>query len=108
MTTAAKGKFLRRGIREVVKAVRRDTKGVCFIAGNINPMDVIVHLPVFCEEKSIPYVFVPSKEELGVAAQTKRPTSCVLVVDDANFPEQESFADVKAKIESKYAPPVSQ
>ncbi|KAL0205939.1 hypothetical protein P9112_001246 [Eukaryota sp. TZLM1-RC] len=105
---AAKGKFLRRGIREVVKAVRRDTKGVCFIAGNINPMDVIVHLPVFCEEKSIPYVFVPSKEELGVAAQTKRPTSCVLVVDDANFPEQESFADVKAKIESKYAPPVSQ
>ncbi|KAL0249554.1 hypothetical protein GEMRC1_004784 [Eukaryota sp. GEM-RC1] len=69
--SAAKSKVLRRGIREVVKSIRRETSGICLIAGNINPMDVIAHLPIFCEEKSIPYVFVPSKEELGVAASTK-------------------------------------
>ena len=34
-----------------------------------------------CEEADppIPYVFVPSKEELGQASSTKRPTSCVMV-----------------------------
>lgn len=32
-----------------------------------------------CEDANIPYVFVPSKEELGYASATKRPTSCVMV-----------------------------
>lgn len=49
------------------------------IAGDIAPIDVISHLPVLCEDHSIPYVFVPSKADLGAAANTKRPTSVVLV-----------------------------
>ena len=40
---------------------------------------VIAHVPIFCEEKGVPYIYVPSKEELGAASQTKRPTSIVLV-----------------------------
>merc|ERR1711865_604445 len=64
---ATKTKQVLRGVKEVVKAVRKGTKGVCVIAGNISPMDVISHLPILCEEKSIPYIFVRSKEELGAA-----------------------------------------
>ena len=40
---------------------------------------MISHLPVLCEDHSVPYVFVPSKLGLGSAAATKRPTSCVLI-----------------------------
>lgn len=32
------------------------------IAGDISPIDVITHLPVFCEDRDVPYIFVPSKE----------------------------------------------
>lgn len=46
-------------------------------------MDIISHLPVLAEEASIPYIFVSSKEELGHASATKRPTSCVLVCPDS-------------------------
>jgi H/ACA ribonucleoprotein complex subunit 2 len=49
------------------------------LAGDINPIDIISHLPVLSEEAGIPYVFVASKEELGHASSTKRPTSCVMV-----------------------------
>ena len=42
-------------------------------------MDVVSHLPVYCEDHKILYVFVSSKRELGDAAKTKRPTSCVLI-----------------------------
>ena len=35
---------------------------VCVIAGDISPIDVITHLPVFCEDRDVPYIFVPSKE----------------------------------------------
>jgi H/ACA ribonucleoprotein complex subunit 2 len=49
------------------------------LAADINPIDIISHLPVLSEEARIPYVFVPSKEELGHISSTKRPTSCVMV-----------------------------
>lgn len=49
------------------------------IAGDISPVDVVSHIPVLCEDNEIPYVFVPSKEDLGTASRTKRPTSVVLI-----------------------------
>lgn len=76
---AAGGKALRRGVKEVVKALRKGEKGLCIIAADIFPVDVISHIPVFCEEQGVPYVYVRSKAELGAAATTKRPTSVVLI-----------------------------
>ena len=58
---------------------RHKKKRVCLIAGDIFPVDVISHLPVLCEEAGIPYIYVPTKEALGIASATKRPTSCVLI-----------------------------
>ena len=57
-------------------------KSLLIIAADISPIDIISHLPVLSEEAQIPYVFVPSKEELGHASSTKRPTSCVMVCPD--------------------------
>mmetsp|Transcript_29109 Transcript_29109/g.47042 ORF Transcript_29109/g.47042 Transcript_29109/m.47042 type:complete len:144 (+) Transcript_29109:35-466(+) len=76
---AAKAKALRRGVKEVVKAIRKKEKGFAIIAGDISPIDVITHLPLLCEEAEIPYVYVASKDELGAAGNTKRPTSCVFL-----------------------------
>jgi len=45
-------------------------------------MDVISHIPVLCEDHAIPYVYVTSRAELGMAGQTKRPTSVVMVCRD--------------------------
>lgn len=53
--------------------------GIVILAADISPMDVISHIPVLCEEHGIPYVFVPSRAELGAAGSTKRPTSVVMV-----------------------------
>ena len=57
----------------------RPRRSLCLLAGDISPVDVISHLPVLCEDQGVPYVFVPSKAELGAAAGTKRPTSCILI-----------------------------
>ncbi|KAK6131820.1 hypothetical protein DH2020_034438 [Rehmannia glutinosa] len=77
---AAEQKCLKRGVKEVVKSIRRGNGGLCVIAGNISPIDVITHVPILCEEANIPYVYVPSKEDLANAGATKRPTCCVLVL----------------------------
>lgn len=59
--------------------MRKEEKGVVVLAGDVFPVDVIAHVPLLCEEASIPYCFVPRKTELGSAGLTKRPTSVVLV-----------------------------
>ncbi len=75
-------KKLKRGVREVVKGLRKDMKGLVVLAGDISPIDVISHIPIFCEDKGVPYCYVPSRRELGAACLTSRPTSVVMVQSD--------------------------
>ncbi|CAI6304224.1 unnamed protein product [Periconia digitata] len=91
---SAKTKTLRRGVKEVVKYLRKsptnapsssdvsNPSAVVIIAADISPMDVISHIPVLCEDHNIPYLFVKSRVELGEASATKRPTSVVLVAKE--------------------------
>jgi H/ACA ribonucleoprotein complex subunit 2 len=76
---ASQAKIIRRGVKEVVKGLRKGEQGLAVLAGDIYPLDVYSYLPVLLEEKNVPYIFVPSKQDLGAAACTKRPTSVVLV-----------------------------
>jgi H/ACA ribonucleoprotein complex subunit 2 len=78
---ATQSKSLRRGVKELVKGLRKGDKGLAILAGDVFPIDVMSHLPILLEEHNVPYLFVPSKRDLGAAACTKRPTSCVLVKD---------------------------
>ena len=100
---AAKAKALRRGVKEVTKALRKNQKGLCVIAGDISPIDVICHVPIMCEEAEVPYIYVPSKHDLGAAGGTKRPTSVVLIVPPADWEYQKKFGKV-LKAVGKVAP----
>ncbi|PRT55132.1 H/ACA ribonucleoprotein complex subunit 2 [Wickerhamiella sorbophila] len=91
---ASKAKIAKRGVKEVVKSLRKGDKGLVIIAGDIWPADVISHIPVLCEDNKVPYVFVPSKEDLGHAGSTKRPTSCVMVTPGgAQIKDKEKLED---------------
>jgi len=52
---------------------------IVVIAADISPIDVLSHLPILCEDKQVPYIYVKSRAEVGEACKTKRPTSCVLI-----------------------------
>lgn len=85
-------KLIRRGVKEVNKAMRKKEKGFCILAGDVSPVDVISHIPILCEKINMPYVFVPSREALGVSAQTKRPTSVVILLKpDKEDKNRESY-----------------
>ena len=81
---------------------------LCVIAGDISPIDVISHIPILCEEAGVPYVYVHSKDELGAAGQTKRPTSCMLVLPEAqkggekmSGDDAKEFKDMYGKVVAK-------
>ena len=96
-----KDKLVKRGVKETVKAVRKGQKGVVIIAADISPIDVLSHLAILCEDKSIPYMYVKSRAEIGEACKTKRPTSCVLICkpDKKKHEETtESYEECHSKI----------
>ena len=102
---ATKAKSVKRGVKEVVKAIRKGEKGFLVIAGDISPIDVVTHLPIMCEDRSMPYFYVPSKHDLGAAACTKRPTSCILVNPDGlESEEKDLYTKVvsESKSENQY------
>jgi len=73
---------------------------VVVIAGDISPEDVISHLPVLCEDHSVPYIFTPSKLALGLASLTKRPTSVIMIKEGGKEAErvQELEKEVKKEM----------
>ena len=101
-----KDKLVKRGVKETVKAVRKGQTGLVIIAADISPIDVLSHLPILCEDKNIPYMYVKSRAEVGEACKTKRPTSCVMICKPDKKMEEslESFKECKEKIlaQNKY------
>lgn len=77
----ASGK-IRKGANEVTKAVEKGQAKLVVIAKDISPPEITMHLPLLCEEKGIPCIHVPSKEELGVATGIRVPTSAVAIVQE--------------------------
>jgi H/ACA ribonucleoprotein complex subunit 2 len=49
-------------------------------------MDVIMHFPILCEEHGVPYLYIKSRADLGVAASTKRATSVVFLKPEGKKP----------------------
>jgi len=79
----ASGK-IRKGTNEVTKAIEKGHAKLVVVAKDVNPPEVVMHIPIICEEKKIPCVQVPSKEELGAAAGVEVPTGSVAIVNEGD------------------------
>jgi large subunit ribosomal protein L7Ae len=72
---------IRKGINETTKSIERRVAKLVVLAGDVEPEEIIIHIPMLCEEKGIPYVYVPTKADLGAAVGLPVPTSSVAVED---------------------------
>ena len=73
-------KKLKRGANEATKSLNRDIAEVIVLAADATPLEIILHLPLLCEDKNVPYIFVPSMAALGAACGTSRNVvACALV-----------------------------
>lgn len=70
-----------KGANEVTKNVERGTAKFVVMAEDVSPEEILAHVPLLCEEKGIPYGYVPSKAELGAAAGLPVGTAAIAVVD---------------------------
>jgi large subunit ribosomal protein L7Ae len=78
---------LRRGVNEATKAIERGTAKLIVIAEDVSPPEIVAHLPILGDEKNAPYIFVPSKKELGAASGIDVPTTAVAIIEAGNGKE---------------------
>lgn len=72
---------LRKGTNEVTKLVERGDAIFVVIAEDVNPPEILMHMAPLCEERKVPYSYVPSKAELGNACGLEKPTAAVAIID---------------------------
>jgi large subunit ribosomal protein L7Ae len=59
---------IRKGTNEATKAIERGRAQLVLIAENVEPPEIVAHIPMLCDERQAPYVYVPEKTRLGQAA----------------------------------------
>jgi large subunit ribosomal protein L7Ae len=79
--TAAKTGKIEKGTNEVTKAIERGTAKFVAYAADVDPKEIVQHLPILCKEKKIPFQEVESKQKLGIAVNISVPTSSVAIID---------------------------
>ncbi len=73
---------IRKGTNEATKLIEKGLAKLVVIAKDVNPPEITMHIPILAEEKGVPCVQVPSKEELGAAAGIDVPTGSVVIVQE--------------------------
>ena len=87
---------LKKGSNEVTKAAERGTAKMIVMAENVNPAELLAHLPLICKEKKIPFIYVEDQTYLAEAAgmNTGAKTAAIALMEIAKGPE-EAFNGVK-------------
>lgn len=76
---------LRRGANEATKTLNRGLSEFIVMAADTAPLEILLHLPLLCEDKNVPYVFVRSKQALGRACGVSRPIiACSVTVNEGS------------------------
>ncbi|CAG9828931.1 unnamed protein product [Diabrotica balteata] len=88
--------YIRCGLKDVQKRLRKGETGIVLFAGDVWPLDIMCHLPVVCEDKNIPYVFVPSRKDLGAAMGVKR--GCLTVLIKSHNEYKDAFDELSEEV----------
>ncbi|XP_055903732.1 NHP2-like protein 1 homolog [Eupeodes corollae] len=76
---------LRKGANEATKTLNRGLADIIVMAADAEPIEILLHLPLLCEDKNVPYVFVRSKQALGRACGVSRPiVSCSVTTNEGS------------------------
>ena len=89
-----KAKKVKAGLNEVTKAVERGTAKLVVLAEDITPAELVMHIPMLCEEKNIPCSFIATRKELGEKAKMRTATSAVAIIEG----EEEAIKELAAKM----------
>ncbi len=78
---------VKKGTNETTKIIERGMAKLVLIGEDVNPEEIVMHLPPLCEEKGTPYLYVRSQKDLGAACGLNKGCASAAIVDSGKAEE---------------------
>ncbi|MHA2105330.1 MAG: ribosomal L7Ae/L30e/S12e/Gadd45 family protein [Candidatus Hodarchaeales archaeon] len=88
---------LRRGTNETTKAIEKGTAKIVYLALDVDPPEIVGHIPLLCEDKKIPYVYVDTKKDLGKVAGLEVSMASAALIEFGEFAKDGESLALRAK-----------
>ncbi|MXR51421.1 50S ribosomal protein L7ae [Halovenus sp. WSH3] len=72
---------VKKGTNETTKTVERGNAELIYVAEDVQPEEIVMHLPEIADEKNVPYVFVGAQDDLGRSAGLEVGSAAAAIVD---------------------------
>ncbi len=96
---ASRDSKIRKGMNEVTKSIERSLAKLVIMAEDVTPPEILFHVPLLCEEKTIPFCYVSTKKELGNSARINVASSAI-AIEKAGTGNDNILEDILKKIEA--------
>jgi len=90
LTVASDSGRVRKGANEATKGIESQTSILVFIAEDVEPEEVVMHLPEICKQRQVPFIYIPTKKELGGACGLPVPCAAIAIDKPGNAAEMVS------------------
>ncbi|KAL2220815.1 putative snRNP and snoRNP protein [Thermoascus aurantiacus ATCC 26904] len=90
---------LKKGANEVTKTLNRGVSELVVLAADTQPLAILLHLPLLCEDKNVPYVYVNSKTALGRACGVSRAVIAASITTNPASDLMNQIRAMKDKVE---------
>jgi large subunit ribosomal protein L7Ae len=88
---------VRKGTNETTKAIERGNAKLVFVAEDVQPEEIVMHIPELADEKEVPYVFVGTQDEIGHAAGLEVGSAAAAIVEAGEADSE--VDDIAEKVE---------
>jgi len=92
-------KQIKKGANEATKTLNRGVSDLIVLAADAQPLEIVLHLPLLCEDKNVPYVFVESQAALGRACGVSRPVIACSILNKTPENIQKQLKEIKSQID---------
>jgi large subunit ribosomal protein L7Ae len=95
-----RGSKIRKGMNETTKSIERSTAKLVVIAEDVSPPEIVLHLPILCEEKGIPFGYVENQDDLGHAVRINVSASAVAVEDAGSSQNERELESIIERLQN--------
>ena len=88
---------VKKGTNEATKAIERGNAKLVLVAEDVQPEEIVMHLPELADEKDIPFVFVATQDDLGHAAGLEVGSAAAAITDAGEAGD--TVDDIAEKVE---------
>ena len=72
---------IRKGTNEVTKAIERGIALLVIVGEDVQPEEIVAHIPALADEKKVAYIFIKKQEEIGAASGLEVGCAAAAIVD---------------------------